>query len=158
MSLPPFPPFTLPFRAFLFDLHPIATATQQRRYFFSLFFFPLSLRLLFFSLLPPASPNVGRRFFVFSFVSSDPLSRARGSSSMARTGNVFECPPRCGTVSFPVFNSRHCRRVPSLLSVHGRCFAFLVRWENGRIFRGNLRLTSALNLLSYREYIYILFL
>lgn len=65
MSLPPFPPFTLPFRAFLFDLHPIATATQQRRYFFS-FFFPLSPSASYFfpsSRLPPPPSAAAFSFF-----------------------------------------------------------------------------------------------
>lgn len=62
MSLPPSPPFTLPFRAFLFDLHPIATAREEcSSYFFS--FFP--------------SSHVGRRFFVFSFVRRTIVSSAR---------------------------------------------------------------------------------
>lgn len=127
MSLPPSPPFTLPFRAFLFDLHPIATAREGCR--------DAAVISSLFS--PP--PTLAAAFSFFPLFAG-PLSRARGSSSMARAGNAFECPPRCGTVSFPVFNSQHCSRVPSLLSVQGGCFAFFDRGNEG-IFRGNLRST-----------------
>ena len=96
MSLSPSPPFTLPFRAFLFDLHPIATATQQ-------------LFLLFFPLLPRWPPLF--RFFLCSPDHCLERAEARRWRAQEMPSNVRHdaepCPFPCSTRSIAAV-SRAC--------------------------------------------------